>query len=280
MIAVRWRAGPRRSSLDPVRTNWRVAGRPERIRARPSAAGAGFTLMEIVLIVAVLAVLATAVTPAIVQRIMDARVDATRVEMKALYEAMVGRSSQSGSYGFVGDMGRLPQTFTELAQGIGVPAHSTQTVRTVGMGWNGPYVNIGDGPTDYLNDGFGRPYTGASSGQVRSAGPDGVAGNNDDLVYPPTAPVITGRISVTVKEQVGNATFTDPTTYDVKLYYSNGGTQAVLTDSAPPFVFDNVPMGLHAVQVIRRQQGTLKAEDTVASRGSGQTTAVELWFER
>lgn len=236
------------------------------------------TLLELVVVVAVLAILASAVTPAIVQRILDARIDGTRTEMKALYEAMVGGAPKS--YGFVGDMGRLPTSFTELVQGTGLPAYTTQTVRNVGIGWNGPYINVGDQPGDYLNDAFGRPYTGAASGQVRSAGADGVAGNSDDLVYPPNAPVITGRVTVTLKEQVGNATFTDPTTYDVKLYYSNGGAQAVLTDTAPPFVFDNVPMGLHGVQVIRRQQGTLKAEDTVASRGSGQTTAVELWFER
>ena len=100
---------------------------------------------------------------------------------------MVGKPGD-GRFGFVGDIGRLPASFQELAQPGGLPAYTTSTTRGIGMGWRGPYVNIGTSANDYLTDAFGRAYTGASSGQVRSAGPDGVAGNADDIVYPPAAP--------------------------------------------------------------------------------------------
>jgi general secretion pathway protein G len=51
----------------------------------------GFTLLEILVVVAVLSILAAALTPSLLQRIIEARVDATRAKAKNLYEAMVGR---------------------------------------------------------------------------------------------------------------------------------------------------------------------------------------------
>lgn len=249
--------------------------RPQRRRHR------GFTLIELIIIIAVLAVLATALAPVIVQRLTDQRIDGTRDEARSLYEGMVGRADQPGNFGYVGDMGRLPNTFAALVQPGGLPLYTTNTPGQVGMGWRGPYVNVGRSQTDYLSDEFGRPYTGASGGQVRSAGPDGAAGTADDVVYPPLPPVFIGRVIVSVKTIVSNKTVVDPAGYDVTLYYSNGGTQASLSDSASPFVFDNVPMGLHHIQVIKRgnpQNGSIVARETVLTQGSGRTTPVELWF--
>jgi prepilin-type N-terminal cleavage/methylation domain-containing protein len=241
----------------------------------------GFTLIELIVIIAVLAVLAIALSPAIVQQLTNQRVDRTREEARSLYEAMVGRLDQPGNFGFAGDMGRLPQSFVDLVEPGGLPLYTTTTQGQVGIGWRGPYVNVGQSRTDYLADEFGRPYTGASAGQVRSAGPDGAAGTADDIVYPPSPPVFTGRVIVTVKTIVSNKTVVDPAGYDVTLYYSNGGTKAALSDSASPFVFDNVPMGLHHIQVIKRsnpQAGSIVARETVLTRGSGGTTPAELWF--
>lgn len=241
----------------------------------------GFTLIELIIIIAVLAVLAAALAPAIVQQLADQRVDDTREEARSLYEAMVGRANQPGNFGFVGDLGRLPQTFESLVQSGGLPLYTTNTQGQVGMGWRGPYVNVGRSQADYLSDEFGRAYTGASTGQVRSAGADGAAGTADDVVYPPSPPIITGRVIVTVKTIVSNKTVVDPAGYDVTLYYSNGGTETSLIDAISPFVFDAVPMGLHHIQVIKRsnpQAGSIVARETVLTQGSGRTTPVELWF--
>lgn len=245
------------------------------------SAQCGFTLIELIIIIAVLAVLAAALTPAIFQQLADQRVNATRDEARTLYEGIVGRPDQPGNFGFVGDLGRLPQSFQDLVQPGSLPTYSTSTQGQVGMGWRGPYVNVGQSQTDYLTDAFGRPYTGATSGQIRSAGPDGTAGNADDIVHPPAPPVIFGRVSVTVKTIVANKTVVDPAGYDVTLYYSNGGIQASLLDPASPFVFDNVPMGLHHIQVIKRTSpniGSIVARETILTQGNGRTTPVELWF--
>ncbi len=236
----------------------------------------GITLIEVAIMLAVLAILASAVTPTVMQRIMDARVDATRTEVKNLYEAVAGRENDPGTFGFVGDMGRLPATLEELVKPVNLSVYSAQTVRNVGIGWNGPYINSGMSQDDYLVDGFGRPYGPIKNGQIRSAGADAVFDTPDDIVYPPNPPVIVGRVSVIVKQQNDDGSvLIDPPGYAVNLYYANNGRQALLTATAPPFVFENVPRGLHAVIVMGG--GLAVAQDTIATLGGGQTKLIELW---
>ena len=246
-------------------------------RQRPC--GGGFTLLELVVVIAVIGILVAAVTPSVVQQMMDSRIQETRIEAQALYDGMVGKPADS-RFGFVGDLGRLPTSFAELAQQGSLPAFTTSTTRGVGMGWRGPYVNMGMTANDYLTDAFGRAYTGASSGQVRSAGPDGVAGTADDIVYPPAAPAIGGTVTASVKTITGGKTLVDPAGYRVDLFYANGGVETSLADTAAPFSFSNVPMGVHAIRVVKTVNpgaGTVAAQDTIVVRPSN-TTAVELWF--
>ncbi len=238
----------------------------------------GFTLLELIVIITVIGILAAAVTPAIVQQIMDTRVRSTQDEARTLHAAMVGDPGQS-RFGFAGDIGRLPNALTELAQAGGLPNYTTATIRAVGMGWRGPYVNDGTSSGDYLTDAFGRAYT-LNSGQVRSAGPDGTPNNADDIVYPPAAPTVTGDITVTVKTITGGKTVVDPSGYRVDLYYASNGTEQVVSDETAPYTFANVPMGIHAVYLVKTsnpQSGSIRAEDTLVVR-PGSTTAVELWF--
>jgi prepilin-type N-terminal cleavage/methylation domain-containing protein len=239
----------------------------------------GFTLLELVVVIAVIGILVAAVTPSVVQRIMDGRIEETRAEALSLYDGMVGKPAES-RFGFVGDLGRLPTSFSELAQRGSLPVYTTSTTRGVGMGWRGPYVNIGTTANDYLTDAFGRAYTGVASGQVRSAGPDGVAGSADDILVPPAAPTIGGTVTATVKTITGGKTLVDPAGYRVDLFYANGGVESSLADTAAPFSFSNVPMGVHAIHVVKTvnpQAGTIVAQDTIVVRPSN-TTAVELWF--
>ncbi len=244
------------------------------------ASSGGFTLIEIVIIISVLAILAAAISPAILQQVVDTKIDTTKKEVRILHEAIVGRSDTPGSYGFVGDLGRVPVSIDELVKPRpGTPLYTTETVRGVGMGWKGPYINVGDTKDDYLNDAFGRPYR-SVYGQIRSAGPDGVFDNEDDIVYPPSPPVVTGRVMVTIKRMSAEDTsFTiDPPNYEVRLHFSNNGQPGMLADNMAPFIFENVPQGIHAIEVIRLKYNQLVVADTIQTFGGGATKLVELFF--
>jgi general secretion pathway protein G len=239
----------------------------------------GFTLLELVVIVAVLAILAAVVAPSMIQQIGGSRIQATQQEARALYEAMVGTPAEGSSFGFVGDIGRFPGSLTELVQRGSLPNYNTGNYRSVGMGWRGPYVNSGTSNNDYLTDAFGRAYQ-LNNGQVRSAGTDGTFNNADDIVYPPSVPTITGSISVTVKTTQGNKIIVDPANYRVELLFADDGDEAEVSDDSAPFTFSSVPMGIHAVRVVRTsnpQPGTIVSEDTLIVRPNA-TTVVELWF--
>jgi prepilin-type N-terminal cleavage/methylation domain-containing protein len=251
---------------------------------------AGFTLLEVVLVIAVLAILTTALAPTVLQRLVESRVDQTRAEELKLYEAVVGRSDE-GSYGFVGDIGRLPRGVEELLQPNGLPLYTTQTTGRVGIGWNGPYANFGASRNDILRDAFGRLYTGVEQGQIRSAGADGVAGTADDIVSPPAPTNVGGRLQVVVKTIVEQKVLADPPGCEVRLFYAAEGREAVLADGVAPFIFENVPAGLHAVVVMGPPPGsggsgsgnggvlkTMLAQQTIASLANGRTKLVEIWY--
>jgi hypothetical protein len=219
--------------------------------------------------------------PALLQQAIDRKVDATRTEARLLYEAIAGRNEVPGSFGFVGDMGRLPLNFDELLRPrAGTPLYTTTTFRNVGMGWKGPYINAGDTKNDVLIDGFNRPYEGANTGQVRSPGPDGIAGNADDIVYPPNPPILRGRVIVTLKRMAAeDISYTvDPPNYEVRLYYSDSGRERFLADNIAPFVFENIPQGIHAIQVVRLKNSQIVVQDTVQTFGGGATRLLELVF--
>jgi prepilin-type N-terminal cleavage/methylation domain-containing protein len=247
------------------------------------ARAAGFTLIEITVVVAVLAILAAAITPMILQQIVDTKIETTRKEARLLSEAIVGRPDVPGSFGFFGDMGRFPKELAELlkpAQGA-VLFHTDDTFRNVGMGWKGPYVNAGDSKDDMLLDAFGREYK-VLGGQVRSAGPDGIFDNEDDIVYPPKPPAPFGRLMVTVKRMAAeDISYTlDPPGYTVRLYYSDNGQEMFVDDPFPPFVFENVPQGVHSIVVLRVKKDPPQkvVQDTIQVFGGGATKLIELIF--
>jgi type II secretory pathway pseudopilin PulG len=239
----------------------------------------GFSLIELVVILGVLALLAAVVAPGVIQRVGATRIDATREETRVLYEAMVGPGTGGTNFAFLGDIGRLPNNLQELVQRGALPNYTTATARNVGMGWRGPYVNAGTSPTDYLADGFGRMYT-VAMGQVRSTGPDGIANTADDILYPPMPPMLTGGVNVTVRTITGGKTVVDPANYRVDLFYALNGAETSVQDAVAPFTFANIHPGLHAVRVVKTNNpgaGSIVAQDTIVIR-PGSTTAAELWF--
>ncbi len=66
----------------------------------------------------------------------------------------------------------------------------------------------------------------------------------------------------------------------MRLYYASNGQEAFLDDPVAPFVFENVPQGIHAIVVLRMKNDPPQAvvQDTVQVFGGGATKLVELAF--
>ena len=219
----------------------------------------GFTLLEVVIAIAVISILASVAVPYAAQIINQSREGSARKEMEELYGAIMGNPSVS-TPGFVGDMGRLPANLTQLNVQAGQPGGTNGTLG-VRFGWFGPYINTGFDANGYLNDPWGTPYAygNPGAGQIRSAGKDRTIGTADDIIYPPNPANYRGSLLVnlyvwytdnTASQFVLNpqpASFPGMTA-TVTFNYSNNGVQAPAnagTPAAPPYRF-GIPVGFHA----------------------------------
>lgn len=125
----------------------------------------GFTLVEIMVVVAILGVLASVALPRLTGRTQEARIQAARLEVENLGTAL-------DAYEY--DCGRYPTTSEGLS--------ALQSSDGAGPGWKGPYLrrrvplDPWRNPYVYQSPGIdGRDY------DLLSWGPDGRAGGDDDI---------------------------------------------------------------------------------------------------
>ena len=119
----------------------------------------GFTLVEILLVVAILGILAGVAVVGLKGRTQKANIAATRTSIQAVQTAIDVYETDNGIY---------PPNLQALL------------TKTSENNWNGPYIRDGRMPKDAWGNEF--QYTTKPDGyEIRSAGPDGQMGSADDL---------------------------------------------------------------------------------------------------
>jgi len=219
---------------------------------------AGFTLIEIIVVIAVISILAGTMVPSVVSQMDHHRAKATRDEMQALYRAIVG-TPDSGGDGYLADLGQLPTSLTDLVQQGSQPGYGLH-LAGVGMGWEGPYLVGGFADGSWLTDAWGHDYRyNRTTGQLTSPGRDGRLGTGDDITLPETAIPTHRPFSVVVEGDSaldpGHAVTLDDTTARVYAYYSNGGSEASVELTWSDHAFrtpsgSDLPLGVHALRVV------------------------------
>ena len=132
-----------------------------RIRPAPEGSAPGFTLIEVLVVLVILALLAGIVTTQLLAPAETAKADATKVQIKALGAALDLYRLQNSSY---------PTTDQGLAALLRRPE-----VGIIPETWRGPYLNSGNLPVD----GWKRQFLYTSDGQtyvITSLGADGAEG--------------------------------------------------------------------------------------------------------
>lgn len=168
----------------------------------PGRRPGGFTLLEAVVALAVVAVLAGAFVPLVLTSRETDRADATRHTLRLIKRGIVGGEARPGEaeadHGFVGDLGQLPDSLPQLLRPGGLPAFTVDRPSGLGVGWRGPYVPLAlaDDTARLTRDAFGRRIRYSTSDTslsgisatalLQSAGRDGAFGTEDDIFAPIT----------------------------------------------------------------------------------------------
>jgi general secretion pathway protein G len=127
----------------------------------------GFTLAEIMLVIAIMGILASVVIPRFTGRSQEARIQAAKLQIENIGSALDA---------FEYDCGRYPRT----SEGLNALRQAPAGV----SGWKGPYMK-----RSIPNDPWGGPYgyrfpgTSQSEYELWSVGADGQSGSSDDIRF-------------------------------------------------------------------------------------------------
>ena len=158
---------------------------PGRVGARQRGV-AGFTLIELILVLALLGLLGAVAAPRVYDAAAQAKIVATRERLQTLRRAIAGEARPGAPVvpGYRGDVGRWPGRLTDL---LDRPADVPPWNPFARRGWHGPYLQADRGRAGRppgLVDAWGHAFHYEASGggaRLASLGPDGILGTADDI---------------------------------------------------------------------------------------------------
>lgn len=248
----------------------------------------GFTLLEAVIVIAIMAILASAATPMLMRALNQQRTQQTRDLVRSAYEALVGARDRNLP-NLASDVGFVPPaTLADLRflttrnpgaaylNGAVPPAYPTAAAGFT-WGWQGPYwatPSVTQAGTNGLPaDGWGRPLRWQTN-QVQSAGPDGTWGTVDDVTFPPAPaqPPATANLLVTLERQLPPPSGPLPPAVTFTVQVTDRRQQQIRTRTAGTFTFTGSGSGTTPTLAV--QPGPLTIQVTSAVGNQTQTASL------
>jgi len=220
----------------------------------------GFTLIEIIIVLSILAILMGIAVPMIYRQLASSAEQATKEEMENLKKSFIGdpEKVQNGvrtDFGAIGDWGGLLPSLQALVEAQ-TPAWSYDKEKKAGAGWKGPYISGEEG--EYLLDGWGNEYVYSTAdytngkgelvdGKIVSYGPSKAVGGGDDLTIEILKRETTTKVFGYIRDSGGNYLFKA----SVTIFFPQNGElfqQSCLTDTKGYYEFSSIPFGIRSVQ--------------------------------
>ena len=222
----------------------------------------GFTLIEIIIVLGILAILMGIAVPVVYRQLASSAEQATKSEMENLKKALIGDPTkiQNGvrtDFGALGDWGGLLPSLEALVEAQ-TPTWSYDKEKKVGAGWNGPYISetFSEERNEYKLDGWGNEYAYSTEdytnekgelvdGKIVSYGPDTAEGGGDDLTVEILKNETTAKVFGYVKGSEGKSIL-------VTIYFPQNGTlmqDTCRTDANGYFEFNSIPFGIRSITI-------------------------------
>ncbi|MFH1373816.1 MAG: prepilin-type N-terminal cleavage/methylation domain-containing protein [bacterium] len=209
---------------------------------------AGFSLIELTIVIVVIGVLATIAMQSMAPLVEDSRRTKTEREMEMLAEAIVGNASittagKRSDFGYVGDVGAFPTNLQALYQNPG--SYAT---------WDGPYVDpgISQDSTGFKTDEWGTLYQYSGGITITSTGSGLTIAKK---IADATSDYLLNTLNGSIEDAAGNppgVIYDD--SIDILITIPDGSgnmtTKTYHPDSAGAFVLDSLPAGTHSLRVI------------------------------
>ena len=255
----------------------------------------GFSLLELVVVMAILAALATVALRAVSNNQNQARYQQTTRTLTDIRDAIVGPANQRNPdgtpliTGFVADTGNLPVYYgggdplaelTTNPNSIGsyAPATTSDPNLTINAGWQGPYLRLGVGASTIL-DGWGNPFhlydsSGATPpssavAQITSWGAD----NNADPSYGGTGGTTGYNADVGIKlgSSGGGVNYQATLTGSIQIF--DASNNPVVFPLASPFTWSGINAAIYVVYFGPNGGNVVETPATVSATNGQFTVA-------